>query len=252
MDRWCQGSILRDLFTYIFYLDENKQCLVIDKWHNNEWNCNRRRPVRGGIEVEQLDALNSLLAQVSCSNLDEKWCWTITSDQFFPASSIRVLLDRSMDVCRNTYWNKVIPSKVLNFFLRLLLNRLPDKKNLQDRNISCSSYTCLDCGFTLEDANHVFFHCPTATHVWSCITMWVCISLPRWKDLLDLMNWLASASPNPKKSLVLHCVCIATLWSIWRFRNDIVFQTGLFKKSYILDNIFVSSFDWFYARYFFV
>ncbi|XP_071718048.1 uncharacterized protein [Rutidosis leptorrhynchoides] len=153
-----------------------------------------------------------------------------------------------MDVSRCTYWNKVIPSKVLIFYWRLLLNRLPDKKNLKDRNVNCTNFSCSDCGYVLEDSAHIFFTCPTAVQVWNFITSWTGILMPRWYNGLELRNWLASASPNPKSSLILHCICLAALWSIWRFRNDVVFNSGLFKKSHILDHIVVSSFDWLFSR----
>ncbi|XP_071702134.1 uncharacterized protein [Rutidosis leptorrhynchoides] len=159
------------------------------------------------------------------------------------------LLGSSMDVSRLTYWNKVIPSKALIFYWRLLLNRLLEKKNLQVGNVCCSSFSCSDCGFIMEDANHIFFQCPTATQVWTFVASWTDIFMPRWSDGLDLRNWLASHSPNPKVALVLHCICIVTLWSIWRLRNDIVFNSSLFKKCHILDHIVVTAFDWLSSRY---
>ncbi|XP_071728949.1 uncharacterized protein [Rutidosis leptorrhynchoides] len=229
------------------YINSTK-CLVSDRWQNLNWVWQWRRGVRGGAEADQLTSLCNLLENVSCTDKVDKWVWSLTSDNVFSVSSLRHILDSSMDVSRHTYWNKVIPSKVLIFYWRLLLNRLPHKKNLQARNVYCSTFSCSDCGFFLEDSNHIFFHCQSASQVWSFVASWTGISLPRWSNGLELRNWLASASPDPKVTLVLHCICIASLWSIWRLRNDIVFSSGLFKKSHLLDYIVVNAFDWLSSR----
>ncbi|XP_071709020.1 uncharacterized protein [Rutidosis leptorrhynchoides] len=208
-----------------------------------------RRPIRSGAEYQQLTDLQALIGQFHLSEAPDTWTCSLSSNGNFSVSAIRKLLDTDNMGAWPTHWCKVVPPKV-NFFLwRLRLDRLPDMCNLLDRGIDTSSLLCYSCRIQVEDINHVFFSCDVAEQVWSFIARWLDVNLPKWQCFEDMWQWVMLSSQNAAKVLITEVVCYASLWTLWRFRNGLIFNPGSFKKSHVIDTIVLYSFDWLSSRY---
>ena len=88
-------------------------------------------------------------------------------------------------------WKSPIPSKVVAFAWRAILNRIPTKDNLVLRNVLGPEVQplCVLCNRMEESAHHLFLHCDVASAVW-----------------LNLMRWLNHYFISPP-NLFIHWEC---------------------------------------------
>nr|GEW72403.1 hypothetical protein [Tanacetum cinerariifolium] len=71
---WIGDKSLSSMFPRIFAFENNKSCLVSDKLSDGLIR-SLRRPMRGGVESQQLSLLNDLVSSVSLSNSEDRWVW---------------------------------------------------------------------------------------------------------------------------------------------------------------------------------
>ncbi|XP_071733624.1 uncharacterized protein [Rutidosis leptorrhynchoides] len=206
-------------------------------------------PIRSGAESHKLSDLLLLINQVSFSQVLDKWCCSFTTDGSFSVSGFRKLLDSAPMGMWPTHLCKVVPPKINFFIWRLRQNRLRDKSNLCDRGVVIPRVLCSSCDIQIEDAHHVFFRCIVADQVWVTIAGWLNIPLPKWQCFEDLWQWCMTFSSIPQKVIVTEVICYATLWTLWRYRNGVIFSPSKFKKCYIIDSIVLSAFEWLSSRY---
>jgi hypothetical protein len=91
--------------------------------------------------------------------------------------------------------------------------------NMKKRNMN-KPECCILCSKT-EYINHLFFDCIIAREIWQIISKFLSVSLGT--DYMSIARfWLSN-----KKNAVLNSFCLATLWCIWKFKNDTIFNGQL-------------------------
>ncbi|GJR20565.1 RNA-directed DNA polymerase, eukaryota [Tanacetum coccineum] len=248
-DLWIGDSMLKLSFPRLFALEENKVISVADKLHSSI-SSSFRRPVRGGEEAQQLDQLSVILDSVSLSNMDDRWYWDLNGDGVFLVKDVRSLLDEvflpKMDA--PTRWIKCIPIKVNVFVWKLSLDRLPTRSNLLSRNILVSDVACPLCDHELEDSSHLFFGCPIAKDVQKLVCRWWNLDVQPYESYDGWLSWFKSIRFGSKTKDVLKGVFYVSWWSIWYFRNQLLFSDSIPRKDAIFDDIILRSFNWCVAR----
>ncbi|GJW20639.1 RNA-directed DNA polymerase, eukaryota [Tanacetum coccineum] len=248
-DLWIGDSMLKLSFPRLFALEENKVISVADKLHSSI-SSSFRRPVRGGEEAQQLDQLSVILDSVSLSNMDDRWYWDLNGDGVFLVKDVRSLLDEvflpKMDA--PTRWIKCIPIKVNVFVWKLSLDRLPTRSNLLSRNILVSDVACPLCDHELEDSSHLFFGCPIAKDVQKLVCRWWNLDVHPYESYDGWLSWFKSIRFRSKTKDVLEGVFYVSWWSIWYFRNQLLFSDSIPRKDAIFDDIILRSFNWCVAR----
>ncbi|GJU50335.1 RNA-directed DNA polymerase, eukaryota, partial [Tanacetum coccineum] len=248
-DLWIGDSMLKLSFPRLFALEENKVISVADKLHSSI-SSSFRRPVRGGEEAQQLDQLSVILDSVSLSNMDDRWYWDLNGDGVFLVKDVRSLLDEvflpKMDA--PTRWIKCIPIKVNVFVWKLSLDRLPTRSNLLSRNILVSDVACPLCDHELEDSSHLFFGCPIAKDVQKLVCRWWNLDVHPYESYDGWLSWFKSIRFRSKTKDVLEGVFYVSWWSIWYFRNQLLFSDSYPRKDAIFDDIILRSFNWCVAR----
>ena len=106
--------------------------------------------------------------------------------------------------------NQKIHEKI-KFFLWLIgKDSLPTNEK-RKRNHLAASPACTICSAAMEDADHLFRRCLDATSLWSVIALTMCVPPAQY----NFQQWFASIMQS-KQPLLL----IATMWWLWRWRND--------------------------------
>ncbi|GJS83586.1 RNA-directed DNA polymerase, eukaryota [Tanacetum coccineum] len=248
-DPWIGDSRLCLMFPRLYALDINKDDSVADKL-NNPFGSSFRREVRGGAESTQFSHLLDLLDNVILSNMDDRWVWDLNGDGFFRVKDARYLLDDFFlpKVDTPTRWVKFIPIKLNIFAWKVSLNRLPTRLNLVRRGLSVAPVSCSICLVGLEDLNHLFFGCNMASDIARSICKWWNLV---WSPFVSYSSWLSwfkdiRMHSNPK--MVLEGVFYTAWWSIWLFRNQLLFTESHPKKEVIFDDIVRRSFLWCSSR----
>nr|GEV22641.1 RNA-directed DNA polymerase, eukaryota [Tanacetum cinerariifolium] len=229
--------------------EENKDILIADKL-NSSLSSSFRHPVRESEETQQFDELSGILASVSLSSLDDRWFWDLSCDGTFQVKGIRSLLDETFlpKMDSPTRWIKSIPIKVNVFVWKLYLDRLPTRSNLIRRNILVSDVVCPLCDLEIEDSSHLFFGCSLAKDIQKLICRWWNLEVHHYESYNGWLSWFKSIRLGSKLKDILEGVFYVSWWSIWYFRNHLLFMDLPPRKDVIFDNIILRSFNWCVAR----
>jgi hypothetical protein len=147
-------------------------------------------------------------------------------------------------------WHNHIPSKVSLFAWRLLRNRLPTKDNLVRRSVlSPANAVCVSgCGHT-ETAKHLFIDCVFFGSIWYQVWNWLGISFVSPGDIRHHLYQFINMPGLPRVTLLfLKIIWFASVWVIWKERNNQVFQQVASTPSVLLDKVKLNSFMWIKAK----
>ncbi|GJZ12470.1 RNA-directed DNA polymerase, eukaryota [Tanacetum coccineum] len=248
-DHWIGDAPLYDLFPRLFSLEMSGDVTVATKLHGL-LSDSFRRPVRGGIEAQQLAHLQNLVGTSILSNSDDRWVCNLNGDGSFQVKNIRCLLDEYFlpNDPVATRWVKFIPIKINVFAWRVYLDRLPTRLNLNRRNIQVLDQSCPVCKDAAEEVSHLFFSCPLAVDVHRLICRWWNLT---WSPLSSYEEWL-SWFKDIRLGSILKCmlegIFYVSWWSIWNYRNSVLFAAQPPRKDIIFDDIVTRSFLWCHAR----
>ncbi|GKC31773.1 RNA-directed DNA polymerase, eukaryota [Tanacetum coccineum] len=219
-DLWIGESILKLSFPRLYALEDNKDSSVADKI-NDSITSSFRRFVRGGVESFQLDHLKVLLEPVILSNMEDRWYWDLNGDGVFRVKDARNLIDE--------------------FFL-------PNGLNLARRNVYVPSLDCPLCDQGEEDTSHLFFGCSAAKEVMKLICQWWDLDYQLVESYEEWFAWFKSIRLEAKSKDVLEGVFFVSWWSVWFYRNQLLFADASPRKSSIFDDITLRSYNWCLAR----
>ena len=107
---------------------------------------------------------------------------------------------------------------------------------------------CVLCDGALETSNHLFLHCPVVRGVWLELFVWIDTSFIMPPNLFNhWFCWNAGVS-NKKIMRGFRLIWHATIWLIWKARNDKIFNDKVYEVMNIVDEIKVLSWRWSLAR----
>ncbi|XP_021971981.1 uncharacterized protein LOC110867158 [Helianthus annuus] len=112
------------------------------------------------------------------------------------------------------------------------------------------STICSRCGAFPEDADHLLVGCTTAKNVWQHIWVWLKISI--WAQSSTVREVLEGVQDqirckNWKKMVMV--VTFATFWSIWRCRNEGIFNGNYIPTHKAAEMVKEETFIWMRNRY---
>ena len=117
---------------------------------------------------------------------------------------------------KDDIWKIRVPPNIHVFLWLIYYNTSLTRDNLAKRR-HVNDMSCVFCSEP-ETIQHLFFDCIVARHAWEVVADSFNISAPESFELLS------SFWKRRKYCEALNIVTAATLWSLWRFRNDFVFQ----------------------------
>ncbi|GKC59498.1 RNA-directed DNA polymerase, eukaryota, reverse transcriptase zinc-binding domain protein [Tanacetum coccineum] len=200
----------------------------------------------GKLHKSVLNLYSISTGEVALSDHKDSWLWSLNSSNEYTVASVRALVDANTLVLDTTatHWNRNVPIKVNVFLWRLALNKLPSKVNLDRIGIDVGSTLCSICGEDVETVNHIFFSCEMAKDLWALLSKWWSLDIPICSNFSECSSWLDSLHLSSKKKLFLDEVGGTLLFSIWNFRNRLLFTVPPPKKAVLWDNIVSQSFLW--------
>ena len=245
-DVWLGDSSLESRYNRLFRLANNKDCLIRDRIGNGEWTWDWSRQILGGQNLASFTNLLLEIGNVQVGSSSDSCIWEISEDGNFSVGSTRRHIDDyylpSMEP--STRWHKVLPRKVNVFIWRLILDRLPHRLNLSLRGMEIQDIACPICACNVESNDHIFFSCDMAVQVWHRVRVWCDGVVPQLVSLSHLSEWLINWSVSNDKRDRMYVISATLLWTIWRYRNNIVFNSQSMRKSDIFDCIRLFSFSW--------
>jgi hypothetical protein len=161
-----------------------------------------------------------------------------------------LLDDLHIRVLKNI-WKGPAPSKVIAFSWKLIRNRLLTTDNLLRRGIHVDGgmTLCVHCVSREEKASHLFLSCDFALGMWMAIFRWLGLVLIMPPNLAMLFECFVGAAASKKGRLGHYLIWHATVWMIWRSRNNIIFSYGVIDSEKVEDDIKLLSWRWGLSRH---
>ncbi|KAI5639961.1 hypothetical protein M9H77_00287 [Catharanthus roseus] len=124
-------------------------------------------------------------------------------------------------VWHKVVWIRALPPKFSFIFWIAILNRLPTKDKLPFLEVD---QQCALCKRQLETANHLFFECSFAAQVWMDIKQWA--GLRRcMATIKSSLRWILRENGGTSWKSNMRKLCLAaTIYYIWKARNQAVFE----------------------------
>ena len=148
----------------------------------------------------------------------------------------------------STRWNKSVPIKVNVFRWRLSMNKLPTMVNLDRKGIDVGSLLCPVCSEYVENGDHLFFSCGMAHDLWELLARWCDLDISGVSNFAEWISWLDACQMTKTSRYILGGIADTMLWSIWNFRNALIYSTSKPKKATLWDSIVYQSFLWISSR----
>nr|GEX15933.1 protein ABHD11 isoform X1 [Tanacetum cinerariifolium] len=249
-DPWIDVSLLCHRFPRVFSLEDDSDAYVADKL-TGSLEGSFRRPARGGVEAHQFAQLQNLVDSCVLSTATDRWVWTLNGDGIFCVKDARNLLDENFLPKNNiaTRWVKFVPIKVNVFAWKVSMDRIPTRLNLIKRGVYVSDHSCPIYKVAEEDSSHLFFKCELAAVIFRMICRWWDITLPQISSYDEWLSWFKEIRLDPKRKLILEGVFYISWWSIWSFRNRLLFEAVNPRKDTLFNDIVSRSYLWCHARW---
>jgi hypothetical protein len=263
VSNWLGNVPLSLTFPRLFSLSTQKEDSVLDivvvAGGRLEWNFMWRRNLFQWEEALVVE-LKEILEGVVLSMEEDCWKWSpgengefsVNSAYNFLAKELRDEGELEGELVRvfDHLWDSSAPSKVIAFSWQLIYDRIPSRSNLLLRGIDVADkpWECVGCVGKVESSNHLFLHCPGAMKIWIEIFKWLGVSIVIPPSLPSLFEILRGSTWNHRIRKGYVMVWHATLWAIWRARNNAIFSTGIFLPHTIVDDIKVLSWKWSLGR----
>jgi hypothetical protein len=260
-DAWVGGVSFRDRFHRLFELSMLKNESVF-AMHALGWGRDGAAwSWRRGLfvwEEELVGELRLLLQNVSLQvdKVDRRLWRLETSSVYSVRSAYNFLtvndpVEAAVSVHVSSLWHREVPLKVVLFAWRLLRDRLPTKDNLFRRHVvGVDDLSCVSgCG-EVETSSHLLLHCDFFGTVWNHIFRWigVCSVLP--SDALSHFHQFNLIGGHARtRRFILHVIWFATVWEIWKERNNRIFSDKKCSILQVVDKIKSLTFMWLKGKY---
>ncbi|GJV17285.1 hypothetical protein Tco_1362608 [Tanacetum coccineum] len=151
--------------------------------------------------------------------MEDRWVWDLNGEGVFRVKDVRILLDECFlpKAPTATRWVKYVPIKINVFAWK------EDSALVLQSSVS-TAYRRLRIAL-VEDLS------------WTPLGSYA-----------DWLNWFNSIRLSSKVKDLLEGVLYITWWSVWMFRNQLLFSSKAPRKDVIFDDIVSRSFTWCLSR----
>ncbi|KAJ0507913.1 putative RNA-directed DNA polymerase [Helianthus annuus] len=232
LDFWIGNQPLYCAFPLLFAMEKVKLCRVSDRvsWGPNgvSFSWDWKSPFMSDDVADEFQNLTELLSHFSVRDGTDDWIWKLQPYVGFSVASIKnvaAIFNRTIPDYL-FMWNNSVPKKVGVVSWRAIMERLPTRAALAARNIVVGDTGCPFCNEYAETSDHLFVSCQFTQVVWLVIAQWC--KLPPFiafslKDVLDLH---VTVNGSKRRKKMIYAIIQVVIWSIWRLRNEVVFNNG--------------------------
>ncbi|GJT25837.1 RNA-directed DNA polymerase, eukaryota [Tanacetum coccineum] len=198
----------------------------------------------------QFKAMAAIVNEIVLVPRDDRYTWSLEGNGEFLVSSLRKVLDgnRFQEKSLSTRWVKSVPIKVNIMAWKVKSNALPTRFNLSRRGIDIDSIDCPICKMGAETTCHLFFQCSVARQIMRKIASWWNVEFMEVNSYEEWRSWIVSTRIHSRSKGIIEGIYYGLWWSMWNFRNKILFDSKTPEKALIFDNLVSSSFYWFKYR----
>jgi hypothetical protein len=258
-DVWVGGQSLEHRFPRLFRISTQQDETIrnMGSWVNGEWRWELlwRRNFFVWEEALFLE-LELIITNVELTEVEDSWVWKPNVEEGFTVKSLYLYLHQMM-LSNNTLpsftqfafrniWRSAVPSKVSALAWQVFLDRIPTRENLCKRGIiNVNETLCPLCCRELETTQHLFLHCPFAAAVWYALNRWLGVVVVPPGEVIMSYGQLVGSGRNKRIRKGFSSVWLAFVWTIWKTRNDKIFNNVNGDVEVAVDYIQRISWYWF-------
>ncbi|KAA0056839.1 LINE-1 retrotransposable element ORF2 protein [Cucumis melo var. makuwa] len=231
--KWHNNIPLSLQFPRLYALSNMQSATVKEIWDqgSDDWNMEPRRPLNER-EQQTWDSIKMSLPRIHNNRGMCKPSWNPSDSKKYTVASAKDIAFKESSIPKETNWEKElkhlwrshIPQKCKFFIWTMVHQKLNTMDKIQKRNpsMSLNPSWCISCRSSNEDMNHLFIFCPFARNLWN---MWSSeTGTPMaTTNVKDLCLQLCRQSDRNTKNIISFNSAIATLWTIWIRRNNLIF-----------------------------
>ncbi|GAU28852.1 hypothetical protein TSUD_21890 [Trifolium subterraneum] len=233
LDCWLGNRPLCEQFPRLFSISLQQEGTVSDFWADSggvyRWEFRWRRRLFVWEDELLLSLRDVLPMGLAFSEVEDEWLWRLEDDGMFSVSSVyrhlscvfspaSVLYDHELRVLYHI-WKSLAPSKVIAF------------------------------SWKDESGLHLFLLCDLAGQIWKAIFRWLNLVIVLPPNLFMMFDCFLGAAPNKKIRKGYGLIWHATIWRLWKSRNDIIFSNGVIDAEKVIDEIKLLSWRWGLSRH---
>ncbi|GJW65790.1 hypothetical protein Tco_0117674 [Tanacetum coccineum] len=192
-------------------------------------------------------------------NVVDSWFWEDTwfGDQPLKAVFPRIYLldtDKRCSIAsrvRLIDWSSVLrrnPRGGVESFQFSALKDVTENISLTNQRNSWQWTLDSSTGFSVASVRSLVDSHMLDTDLWSLLAKWWELDIPVCSNIAEWFEWLDSLRVPSKVRLFLEGVAGTLMWSIWNYRNNLIFSPCPPKKAVIWDSIVSQSFLWLSSR----
>jgi hypothetical protein len=139
---------------------------------------------------------------------------------------------------------------VCAFAWQVFLDRIPSRVNLALRGVikPPESKACVFCQRSDESTTHLLLHCSFTSSVWYAVFSWLGVASILPPDLSTGFAVMADMGGSKRRKSALLLLWQVTIWVIWRFRNDRLFNNKDVSAIEVVDSIKQLAWRWYLGR----
>ncbi|GKU98551.1 hypothetical protein SLEP1_g11543 [Rubroshorea leprosula] len=258
-DTWCGEECLANKFPRLYLLStgKEKECHEMGNGDRTtwKWNLSWRRNLFEW-EEEAVRELKGMIEEVKITpSRPNRWEWSHSTEGQYSTKIAyqRISMPRKNPEEEKIFkrvWNPTVPSKVVAFNWKALLDRIPTKLNLIKRGIikAMAEGKCVLYEEETEDVDHLFLKCKVAGGLWQPCANWWGTNFTLHRDCWTTFHHFGTWTTKPHISEGWDCIWNTVIWTIWMARNGKVFHDSKVNKCNLFELIQLRSFDWIKAR----
>ncbi|GKA00752.1 RNA-directed DNA polymerase, eukaryota, reverse transcriptase zinc-binding domain protein [Tanacetum coccineum] len=238
-DKWHNEGVLKDVFPRLYALERHQNVTIHTKLIDYSLVNSFRRNPRSGVEEFQLDNLSRLVSTITLSSAVDRYVWSLENSGEFSVKSIRQVIDANCFpvIHSATRWVKSVPLKVNIMAWKIKMDGLPTRMNISRRGIEIDSIVCPICNSGAESSCHIFFQCNLVRQLARKISSWWNVDYVDVSSYEEWYTWLVSLRLQANLKAVFEGIFYCLWWSVWMFRNKILFENDTPSQARIFDNI---------------
>ncbi|GKA48713.1 RNA-directed DNA polymerase, eukaryota, reverse transcriptase zinc-binding domain protein [Tanacetum coccineum] len=245
-DKWHNEGVLKDVFPRLYALERHQNVTIHTKLIDYSLVNSFCRNPRSGVEEFQLDNLSRLVSTITLSFAVDRYVWSLENSGEFSVKSIRQVIDANCFpvIHSATRWVKSVPLKVNIMAWKIKMDGLPTRMNISRRGIEIDSIVCPICNSGAESSCHIFFQCNLVRQLARKISSWWNVDYVDVSSYEEWYTWLVSLRLQANLKAVFEGIFYCLWWSVWMFRNKILFEKDTPSQARIFDNIVSNSYYW--------
>jgi hypothetical protein len=258
-EKWLGMVPLCASFPTLFEASNQRDSVVaaMGVWEHNDWSW--RSDLSAMDEVLMHDLILLLNQIRPCRVIEDRCKWLVSSTCIFSVNSAYVgllngakmdSLGESKMIALKRMWKNNVPSKISIFGWRLLLEKLPTREALFRKGMITNiiERCCVLC-FNLEESlDHLFLNCHFSATLWKHVLNWMDVGDFMTGSMQEHFIHFGDIIKDKVHKRCRHIIWLATTWSLWCMRNNILFQGGSVNLSLLLNQIKFMSWFWFTGR----